>query len=124
MVFKKGDPKPKNSGKTKGTQNKATTAAREAIAAFVDSNTPRLERLLDKIEKGTPKVNDAGEIIGYTVDPDPKGAFDAITKVMEYYVPKLARVEQSGVDGKPVAIFMNHAIQFSPNSQNQQDDDS
>ena len=82
-------------GRKKGVPNKSTTKAREAIAAFVDSNTPRLERLLDKIENG--HKDEEGKVLS---DPDPKGAFDAITKVMEYHMPKIARVEHGGLDGK------------------------
>jgi len=44
-------------GRAKGTQNKATATAREAIAAFVDGQASRLEGLLEKIEaKDGPKA--------------------------------------------------------------------
>jgi hypothetical protein len=57
--------------------NKSTANAREAIAAFVDGNADRLNELLDRI-----------------ADENPKAAFDAIMSVVEYHIPKLARVEQ------------------------------
>lgn len=98
------------SGRAKGTVNKATANAREAIAAFVDDNTHRLESILDRIENGVP-VRDAasGEpiinsdgSIKWLVEPNPKGAFDAMQSVIEYHIPKLARVEQTGKDGGPI----------------------
>jgi len=89
MGFQKGHKKV--GGKKKGVPNKATTTAREAIAAFVNNNTGRLERLLDEIEADSPK-----------------DAFDAITKVMEYHLPKLARSENTvehSVDDKLADIL-------------------
>ena len=97
-------------GRPKGALNKATTTAREAIAAFVDDNSRRMDELLDQIATGTPKINqDTGEIIknadgsiAWVVEPNPKGAFDAMQSVIEYHIPKLARVEQTGKDGGPI----------------------
>jgi len=63
-------------GRKKGVPNAATTNAREAIAAFVEGNVDRLERLLDKIEEESPAK-----------------AFDCIMSVCEYHIPKLARSE-------------------------------
>ena len=98
------------SGRAKGTVNKATATAREAIAAFVDDNSHRMETLLDQIAGGVPKRRaDSGEVItnsdgsvAWEKAPDPKGAFDAIQSVVEYHIPKLARVEQTGKDGGPI----------------------
>lgn len=67
-------------GRVAGTPNKATTKAREAIAAFVDDNAPRLTEWLDKI-----------------AEKDPKQAFDCFQSVIEYHIPKLARTD---VDAK------------------------
>ena len=85
MAFKKGDKKPKNSGKKKGVPNKSTTLAREAVARFMDKNTGRLEKWLDQI-----------------AEESPKDAFDCVMKVMEYHIPKLARSEQTGKDGEEI----------------------
>lgn len=74
-------------GKPKGTLNKSTRTAREAIAAFVEGNADRLERLLDKIEQDNPKA-----------------AFDCIMAVCEYHIPKLARTELKNADDKPLQI--------------------
>lgn len=74
-------------GRPKGTPNKATTQAREAIARFVDGNAHRLEGWLDQV---------AAE--------NPEKAFQLFQSVVEYHVPKLARSEQTvtGADGGPV----------------------
>jgi len=75
-------------GSRKGSPNKATQAAREAIAAFVDGNADRLQGWLDQIaeEKG------------------PQAAFDAFSTLLEYHVPKLARQEITGQDNGPVKV--------------------
>jgi len=75
-------------GSRKGSPNKATAVAREAIAAFVDGNADRLQGWLDQIaeEKG------------------PQAAFDAFSTLLEYHVPKLARQEITGQDNGPVKV--------------------
>lgn len=40
MAFKKGDKKPENSGKKKGTQNKVTTQLKEMILEALDESDP------------------------------------------------------------------------------------
>lgn len=78
---------PPNAGKgrVKGVPNKATKAAREAIAAFVDANAEKLQEWLDAM-----------------AEESPKDAFNAFLALVEYHVPKLARVEHTGEDGGPV----------------------
>jgi hypothetical protein len=75
-------------GSRKGSPNKATQAAREAIAAFVDGNADRLQGWLDEIaaEKG------------------PQAAFECFSTLLEYHVPKLARQEITGKDNGPVKV--------------------
>lgn len=60
--------------------------AREAISAFVEGNVDRLNGWLDQI-----------------AEKDPQKAFDSLMSVVEYHIPKLARVENQplGADGKP-----------------------
>lgn len=77
------------SGRVAGVPNKATRAARESIAAFVDGNAHRLQEWLDSVARGV-KDEDGN----YIVTPDPEKAFDMFQKVIEYHVPKLARSEQ------------------------------
>lgn len=70
-------------GRPKGLPNKATSAAREAIALFVDSNAERLTVWLDAI-----------------AEDNPEKAFNCFMSVVEYHIPKLARSELTGVNGK------------------------
>jgi len=74
----------------KGSPNKATHNAREAIAALVDNNAHRLEGWLDAIA--------ADEKLG------PMAAYKCMMDVIEYHIPKLARTEQTitGPDGGPI----------------------
>ena len=67
-------------GRPKGSPNKSTALAREAIAKFVDGNADKLQEWLDEIAMN--------EKLG------PKVAFDCFMQVAEYHVPKLARTEQ------------------------------
>lgn len=80
--FKKG--KKGGPGRPKGVPNESTQLAREAIARFVDGNAGRLQGWLDEIhaEKGA------------------EAAFKCFSDLLEYHVPKLARHEHSGPDGK------------------------
>jgi hypothetical protein len=75
----------KTGGRQAGTPNKATAAAREAVARFVDGNADRLQAWLDEIaaEKGA------------------QAAFDSFTSLLEYHVPKLQRTEVTGENGGP-----------------------
>ena len=63
--------------------NVATTNAREAIALFIEENTPRLQGWLDAIaeQKG------------------PDVAFRCVMDLLEYHIPKLARTELTGKEG-------------------------
>ena len=75
-------------GRVKGTPNKSTANAREAIARFVDGNAERLQEWLDQIAE----------------TDGPKDAFRCLMDVMEYHVPKLARTEVSAPGGGPLEI--------------------
>ena len=72
----------------KGSTNKSTDLVRASIRRLLDNNTPRLESLLDKIEKEHGSLE----------------AWKCITGLMEFGVPKLSRVEQQhlGRDGEKV----------------------
>ena len=92
----------KGAGRPAGSPNKATVEARQAIALFVDQNAHRLTGWLDKVAEGV-QDNDGQ----YVVPPNPAKAFDMFQSVVEYHVPKLARMEHTGSDDKPVVIEHN-----------------
>ena len=98
-------------GRTKGTSNKATAAAREAIGLFVDNNAHRLQEWLDKIAEGVPELDSDGNVIDYKIAPNPEKAFQLFQSVVEYHVPKLARTDTTvtGADGGPV----QHSVKVS-----------
>lgn len=76
-------PPPPGKGRPAGSVNKATANAREAIASFVEGNVERLNGWLDAI-----------------AEDSPKDAFGCFMDVIEYHIPKLARSEITGKDGK------------------------
>jgi hypothetical protein len=77
----------KTGGRQPGTPNKATRDVREAIAAFASANVDRMDGWLAKIEAD-----------------DPGKAFDLYLRAIEYHVPKLARREHVGEDGKAIVF--------------------
>jgi len=85
--------RPRIGGRQKGTPNKITNEAREAIAMFVDNNAHRLEGWLEQV-----------------AEKNPEKAFQLFQSVIEYHIPKLARTEQTltGADGGPV----EHSVQI------------
>jgi hypothetical protein len=93
----------KGAGRPVGSPNKATQEARQAIASFVNGNAHRLTEWLDKVADGVQTPD--GD--GYVVPPNPAKAFDMFQSVVEYHVPKLARMEHAGSDDKPVVIEHN-----------------
>jgi hypothetical protein len=101
----------KTGGRAPGTPNKATTDARQAIASFVDGNAHRLTEWLDKVADGVKVIDvdaESGEPIErYVVPPNPAKAFDLFQSVVEYHIPKLARMEVAGDDNKPIVIEHN-----------------
>lgn len=82
----------KTGGRVAGVANKATSDAREAISAFVDGNSDKLNGWLDRIAEN-----------------DPDAAFRAFMSVVEYHIPKLARQEHVGDKGKPI----HHSVSWS-----------
>jgi hypothetical protein len=89
----------KGAGRPAGSPNKATNAARQAIAAFVDGNAHRLTEWLDQVAQGV-RTEDGD----YVVPPNPAKAFDMFQSVVEYHVPKLARMEVAGDPDAPVKV--------------------
>ena len=100
----------KGPGRPAGAPNKATANAREAIATFVDGNAHRLTEWLDQVANGVKvlEMTEDGEPLEkYVVPPNPAKAFDMFQSVVEYHIPKLARMEHSGSDINPVVIEHN-----------------
>lgn len=78
---------PPGPGRPKGIPNKSTQEARRAIAEFVEGNVDRLNGWLDAI-----------------AHKDPEKAFNCFMSVLEYNLPKLARSELTGKDGKDLTL--------------------
>jgi hypothetical protein len=100
----------KYGGRVAGTPNKSTNEARQAIATFVDGNAHRLTEWLDQVAEGVKAIQmdkDGEPIEVYVVPPNPAKAFDMFQSVVEYHVPKLARMEVSGDDNHPLVIENN-----------------
>lgn len=86
-------------GRPRGTPNKATTDARKAIALFVEENAHRLTGWLDQVAEGVRDPNDESKML---LKADPAKAFEMFQTVVEYHIPKLARTEHTGEDGKAI----------------------
>ena len=94
----------KGPGRPPGMPNKATASAREAIAQFVDGNAHRLTEWLDQVAGGVKTTDpDTGEE-KFVVPPNPAKAFDMFQSVVEYHVPKLARMEVAGDKENPLEM--------------------
>lgn len=99
------------SGRLPGVPNKATAAAREAIAQFVDGNAHRLQKWLDEVAEGKPMLDKDGNQMYdddghplWIVPPNPEKAHNMFQSVIEYHVPKLARSEMTGANGGPISV--------------------
>lgn len=66
----------KTGGRKKGTPNKATVEIRQAIAKFAEEGAPKLLQWLDEVE-------------------DPARRIELWSRVVEYHIPKLQRVERT-----------------------------
>jgi hypothetical protein len=99
----------KGAGRPAGSPNKVTNEARQAIASFVDGNAHRLTEWLDAVANGVKvvEINGKESVEKYVVPPNPAKAFDMFQSVVEYHIPKLARMEHSGSDNQPLVIEHN-----------------
>jgi hypothetical protein len=86
MPFEPG--RAKTGGRVAGTPNKTTSEAQEAIATFVEFNLSKLQKWLDEIH----------------AEEGAQAAFDSFSKLVEYHVPKKARVEHTGKDGGDINV--------------------
>lgn len=71
-------PGQRRGGRQKGTPNKTTAEARQAIATLLEGRIDRLCNLLDRVE-----------------EDDPARALGLYLQLLEYYVPKFARRNDS-----------------------------
>jgi hypothetical protein len=94
----------KGPGRPPGSVNKATADARQAIAHFVDGNAHRLTEWLDQVAAGVKTVDQETGEEKYVVPPNPAKAFDMFQSVVEYHVPKLARMEVAGDKNNPLEM--------------------
>lgn len=97
-------------GRKKGSVNKATSTAREAIALVADGMAPEFAGWLKTIAEGLPDKMDDDGVKTWLQKPDPRGAAEVYLKAIEYHIPKLSRAELTGKDGKdliPAEILVN-----------------
>jgi hypothetical protein len=90
-------------GRPKGSPNKSTAMAREAIAQFVEGNAHKMQEWLEQVAIGVKNDDDK-----FIVLPNPEKAFGMLQSVMEYHLPKLARTEHTGDEDQPVKIIHEH----------------
>ena len=90
-------------GRPKGSPNKSTAMAREAIAMFVEGNTHKMQEWLEQVATGVKNEDDK-----FIVLPNPEKAFGMLQSVMEYHLPKLARTEHTGDEEQPVKVIHEH----------------
>ena len=96
-----GRPGPKRtpgSGRKAGVPNRATREVREAMTQLAAKGAPRLLKWLDEIYE----------------QEGPKEAWKCFMDVIEYHIPKLARVEHTGEDGGAIKTTVKHEIVFRP----------
>jgi hypothetical protein len=91
MGFKEGQEK--KGGRAKGTPNKTTAEIRDAYQKLVEDNLTNMTEWLVQV---------AAE--------NPERAMDLMLKLSEYMIPKLARQEVTGADGKD--LFKNIKFEF------------
>jgi hypothetical protein len=90
-------------GRPKGSPNKSTAMAREAIAQFVDGNAHKMQEWLEQVAIGVKNEDNK-----FIVLPNPEKAFGMLQSVMEYHLPKLARTEHTGDEDQPVKVIHEH----------------
>lgn len=95
--------RPKTGGRAKGVPNKVTQEARETVKALLDANLPYLQTWLYNTAEGL-KDDETGK---YIVLPNPAKACDIVQNLVEYSVPKLARVENVGDEKAPIRMVVS-----------------
>ncbi len=108
MPAKKGT-RPPNAGKgrKKGIPNKTTMDVREAIASLLKTNVDNFSVWLGQVANGIeqpPKEDDEPAEVKWLVRPDPGKALDLAMGMAEFHIPKLARTELTGENGKALVV--------------------
>ena len=102
-------------GRTKGTPNKVTSAARQAFLATFGRIEGDLEGWIRQtaegvetplVVKGIPITNADGSPVMTRIGADPGKAADLVVRMAEYHFPKLGRSEVTGLDGGPVEFVI------------------
>lgn len=75
--------RPKTGGRRAGTPNKSTVDVRASMALLAERNVAKLEEWLTA-----------------TAETNPAKAADLLLRALEYHIPKLARNELTGKDGR------------------------
>lgn len=75
-------------GRPKGAPNKIKAEVKQAYKLFVENHLDDLELWLQQV-----------------AEKDPAAALDFMLKFSEYFIPKLARTEMAGEEGKPLIIL-------------------
>jgi len=105
----------KTGGRKKGTPNHVTTGARKRILALWDEIHPTLgdyyRRLgegepVPLVREGKPVLDAAGNEVLVRQGADPGKAFLAAMQLLEYVLPKQARVEHTGEDGEAIRVIV------------------
>jgi len=85
MPFQKGHKK--IGGKEKGTENKTTEGIKQAYQMLIENNLDNLTEWLERVAM-----------------TNPAQAISIINDLSEYVIPKLARKELTGKDGKTIIV--------------------
>ena len=89
-------------GRPKGAGNKVTTKIKEAYQQLVEGNLDNMTEWLQEV-----------------AEDNPKEAMMLMLKLSEYVIPKLARQEVVGADGKD--LFDNMKFEFGPDINDESD---
>lgn len=106
MAFKKGDPKPENSGRKQGSKNKVNTSAAEIMARYDVSGIDGLCRIAagQELECTVSIDKDTGKPITGKVRPTFDQRQAAFKELAQYEAPKLKAVEHSGEGGGNIVV--------------------
>jgi hypothetical protein len=97
--------KREGAGRKAGVPNKATKETRELVKMLLETNMPRLQEWIESTADGI-MDDKTGK---YIVLPNPAKACDIVQGMVEFTVPKMARVEHSGDKENPLTVQL---VQF------------